>query len=362
MATRDLHQICALLEPRRQRTRTKSSARPRTAQRRPLAQEERDPFEQRRHRRGCALGARGRITLPLSLGRCVISLTIVVPINTFSCRGDAAIVVTAGVLSAGASVARAANFSAGCSITPLERAEESGIRLRDHDIGGSDTTRLPARPPVVPVAVLSKTRRSCHDDPLDEQTKEALPAWCKSNLSRPTHNVAANASRSSPAVQVALRSARRSSALVIERVRTAPPARSCSSSPPVLGSPYRALPCTAHRLVPPEIPRSITSRTLCRSRSAPTVREPPASVGAVVHRDDVAGLEGMKAPEGVTARLPRGRSRRFHKGFQHLEDQSENAKKSLTPDTARGQMASACESARCRYSSGSYERTRKCKS
>src|SRR5271169_6822564 len=47
--------------------------------------------------RGCALGARGRITLPMSLGPCVIkrrvcvgsadSLTIVVPIDTFSRRG-----------------------------------------------------------------------------------------------------------------------------------------------------------------------------------------------------------------------------------------------------------------------------------
>src|SRR6185437_5350090 len=110
--------------------------------------------------RGCALGARGRITLPMSFGPCVIkrrvrvgsadSLTIVVPIDTFSCRGrrrrrrdGGRALGRSELLRGGQLVGRVSRHGPGTG---------RAIRLGARDIG-SGTMSLAAPLPVVPIVV-----------------------------------------------------------------------------------------------------------------------------------------------------------------------------------------------------------------
>src|SRR6516225_3089023 len=109
---------------------------------------------------GCALGARGRITLPMSFGPCVIrrrvrvgsadSLTIVVPIDAFSRRGQ-----RRRRLDGGRALGRSELLHGG---QLLGRVSRHGLRVRrriqlaDRGVGGG-TTSLAAPPLVVPVVL-----------------------------------------------------------------------------------------------------------------------------------------------------------------------------------------------------------------
>src|SRR6185437_245527 len=107
--------------------------------------------------RGCALGTRGRITLPMSLGPCVInsrvcvgsadSLTIVVPIETFSCRGR-----RRHRRDGGRALGRCERPNEGHLLGRVIRhapAKRRGCRLLDRDVA-SGTARLLEPPPVLP--------------------------------------------------------------------------------------------------------------------------------------------------------------------------------------------------------------------
>src|SRR5580693_115215 len=107
--------------------------------------------------RGCAHGARGRITLPMSLGPCVISsrvrvgsadnLTIVVPIDTFSRRGR-----RRRRRDGGRALGRSELHHEGQLLSRVSRhapRRRRGIRLADR--GGGSTTTIAEPPPIVPV-------------------------------------------------------------------------------------------------------------------------------------------------------------------------------------------------------------------
>src|SRR6202789_1316982 len=109
--------------------------------------------------RGCAHGARGRITLPMSLGPCVISrrvrvgsadhLTIVVPIETFSRRAR-----RRRRRDGGRALGRSELHHEGQLLSRVSRhapRAHRAIRLADRGGVGSGTTSITAPPPVVPV-------------------------------------------------------------------------------------------------------------------------------------------------------------------------------------------------------------------